>query len=152
MLTSFIQKHGAVLGLSLRLLLGLLFIYASFDKILNPGLFAKAIYNYRMLPLPLLHLAAIVLPWLELFTGLALIVNKYPRTANLLIGAMLVVFTLGIISAMARGLDFNCGCFDLSEQDSNLGARKIVENSLLILSVILLHLTMQIRSRKAIPS
>ncbi|MGA8240229.1 MAG: MauE/DoxX family redox-associated membrane protein [Desulfobacterales bacterium] len=36
--------------LALRLLLGTVFLYASYDKILHPQAFAQAVYNYQILP------------------------------------------------------------------------------------------------------
>ena len=39
-----------------RLILGAVFIYASWDKILNPDDFAKAIGNYHVLPFGLENL------------------------------------------------------------------------------------------------
>ena len=132
------KQYDALLIPVLRILLGALFIYASLDKIWSPGLFAKALSNYRLLPLFLLHPAAIVLPWLELITGLALITNIFPRAANLLAGGMLAVFTLAVLSALLRGLDFNCGCFDLDSTATNIGFLKILQNlGLMVLSILL---------------
>ena len=34
----------------MRLALGAVFLYASYDKILHPAAFAKAVYNYQILP------------------------------------------------------------------------------------------------------
>ncbi len=134
------HKYGQMLGMVLRIGLGLLFIYASLDKIWNPGLFAKSISNYRILPLPLLHISAIILPWLEFLCGLALILNKYPRAANAWIAGLLLVFIMAVISAMSRGLDFNCGCFNVNEATANLGFGKIAENIGLLLCAGFLEL------------
>ena len=117
----------------LQVSLGLLFIYASLDKIWNPGLFAKSISNYRILPISLLHISAIILPWLELICGLALIVNRYQRAAYVIVGSMLIVFILAIASAMARGLDIYCGCFSMDSTESNVGLLKIIQNTGLLL-------------------
>lgn len=136
-MTQHVKKYGLLL---LRVGLGLLFIYASFDKILNPGAFAKSIANYQILPFFLLHLTAIFLPWLELVCGVALIANRFPRGANMLIGLMTVIFTTAILSAMARGLDINCGCFSVINDESNMNATKIIQNLGIILGAILLEL------------
>ncbi|MCF6237562.1 MAG: DoxX family membrane protein [Candidatus Marinimicrobia bacterium] len=122
------SKFGKLLLLLLQMGLGLLFILASLDKIWNPGLFAKAIANYQILPLPLLHITAIILPWIEMLSGLALVFNRYPRAANLIIGSMTLVFTLAIGSAMLRGLDFNCGCFSVTSTETTMGSLKIIQN------------------------
>lgn len=132
-------RYGELFVRIIQIGLGLLFIYASLDKIWNPGLFAKSIANYRILPLFLLHISAIVLPWLELICGIALIVNKYQRAAYTIIGGLLIVFILAILSAMARGLDFNCGCFSVDAEASNLGLRKVIQNVGLFLSILLIE-------------
>jgi uncharacterized membrane protein YphA (DoxX/SURF4 family) len=100
------------LDLLLRFLVGGTFVYASFDKILHPDAFAQGVYNYRLLPVVLLHPLALYLPWLELTAGLALILGLHRRGAALLSGLMLGGFMVAIGAALARGLDISCGCFN----------------------------------------
>ena len=95
-----------------RLFLGGLFIYASFHKIMEPGVFAKNIYGYYLFPEYSINLLAIVLPWLELFSGVALCCGIWPRSSVLLINIMLLGFILAISINLARGIEFDCGCFD----------------------------------------
>ncbi len=99
------------LWLALRLGLGALFIYASLYKIVSPGAFAHQIYNYKILPPWAINPVAIVLPWLQFFCGLALLINRGVRGASVLIFAMLVVFQAAVASALVRGLNISCGCF-----------------------------------------
>lgn len=141
------SRQGKIFVRIIQIGLGLLFIYASLDKIWNPGLFAKSIANYRILPLPLLHISAIVLPWLELICGLALIVNRYQRAAYTLIGGLLLIFIFAILSALARGLDFNCGCFSVDDEASNLGTRKVFQNIGLFVSILLMEYRTRLNSK-----
>jgi uncharacterized membrane protein YphA (DoxX/SURF4 family) len=99
--------------LAIRLILGITFIWASIDKIANPGGFAVSIYNYRMLPHETINFMAIVMPWLELVTGILIIAGVLMRGSALWIGVMLVVFIIALSSALARGLDIDCGCFSV---------------------------------------
>lgn len=99
------------LDLLLRFLVGGTFAYASFDKILHPEAFAQAVYNYRLLPLWLLHPFALVLPWLELVTGVALVAGRARRGAAALVCVLLVMFMAAITVALHRGIDISCGCF-----------------------------------------
>ena len=64
--------------LAARWLLGATFIYASYSKILAPAVFAKIIYGYDLFPAMLINLFAILLPFVELIAGLALIIGFYP--------------------------------------------------------------------------
>lgn len=133
------SKNGELFVRIVQIGLGLLFIYASLDKIWNPGLFAKSISNYRILPLSLLHVSAIVLPWLELVCGIALVINRYQRAAYFIVAGLIMIFILAILSAMARGLDFNCGCFKVEGAESNLGLRKVFQNIGLVFSCALIE-------------
>lgn len=97
--------------LVLRIGLGVLFIYASVYKIISPGAFAHQIYNYKILPPGAINPIAITLPWLQLFCGLCLILNRMAAGASFCILAMLIVFQAALASALVRGLNISCGCF-----------------------------------------
>ena len=100
-----------VLSLAARFVLGATFLYACMDKIIDPGAFAQVIHNYRILPDELVNLAALVLPWLELLLGLALILGMWLPGAAFLCNLLLVVFLGALTFNMIRGLDIQCGCF-----------------------------------------
>ena len=53
----------------LRLIIGGLFVYASLNKLFNQEAFAKAIYNYKLLPSEVVNILAIVLPYIEFFSA-----------------------------------------------------------------------------------
>ncbi|MBW1828888.1 MAG: DoxX family membrane protein [Deltaproteobacteria bacterium] len=89
-----------------RWLLGALFLVACYQKIIEPAHFAKIIYGYYLFPDAAINLIAIILPYVELFSGMALILGIYPRSAALIINAMLLalsgisfVFFLGFRSS-----------------------------------------------------
>jgi len=108
----FLDWRGhALLGLAARLYLGVLFVTASWHKLVLPGSFAIDIATYQIVPLALVNLMAIVLPWVEIATGLMLIVGFRTRAAALLIAGMMVMFTVAIVIALGKGLDMSCGCF-----------------------------------------
>jgi uncharacterized membrane protein YphA (DoxX/SURF4 family) len=94
-----------------RLFLGAVFIYASYDKILHPQAFAQAVYNYRILPDVFVNIAAITLPWLELFTGICLVTGFLIPGAAVLSTLMLCSFAGALVFNQIRGLDISCGCF-----------------------------------------
>ncbi len=125
-------KQSPAVQRLLRVILAGLFIYASLDKIWQPALFAKAIYNYQLLPGMLLHPAAILLPYLELVTGIMLLMNVFPRTNSGIMLGLLILFTLAVIAAVLRGLDIQCGCFALDRSGTRTTFRKIGENLILL--------------------
>jgi len=123
---------------ALRLVLGGVFIYASVYKIAEPADFARSIYNYRMMPEATINLMAIVMPWLELISGILIIIGPLVRGSALLIGLMLLVFIVAISSAIARGLDINCGCFQVGEGGRIVGLETLIEDILMLAAVIVI--------------
>ena len=77
------------LTLLVRLTLGLTFILAALPKIVDPPSLAKTIWAYQLVPAPALNPMALVLPWLELSCGLALVAGTWVRAAALWVGALL---------------------------------------------------------------
>ena len=71
------------------------------------------IYNYRLLPGPLVNGLALLMPWVELLAGLALILGAWRREAAALLGLLLLVFIAAIGINLLRGRAVDCGCFDV---------------------------------------
>ena len=97
-----------------QILLGVVFVVAALPKIADPPAFAHMIYNYRMLPGPLVNGAGLFLPWFELLSGVALVLGLWRRTATAAIGGLLVVFIAAISFNLVRGNPIDCGCFDVA--------------------------------------
>jgi hypothetical protein len=96
-----------------RWVIGVTFVYASYNKILAPAVFAKIFYGYDLFPAVFINLIAIIVPFLELFSGLALIIGIYPRSAALIINNMLLAFITAPSINLIRGHEFDCGCFSI---------------------------------------
>ena len=101
----------AWLALPLRWYLGCVFVLACLHKIAHPGSFAVDVATYGILPLSLVNLTAITLPWVELTAGIMLIVGFKARAAALMVFGMMVMFIAALAIALAQGLDMSCGCF-----------------------------------------
>jgi len=104
-----------------RLLLGVVFIYASYDKILHPQAFALAVYNYQLLPDAFINITALLLPWLELLLGLCLIFSIWLPGAAVTGTGLLFVFLGALIVNQIRGLDIHCGCFSTEVTEGPAG-------------------------------
>jgi len=122
--------------LSFRLILGVVFIYASIDKIAHIDQFARAIYYYHILPGWIVNVMAIVMPWAELFAGICLIVGYYPRGAAALIGIMLVMFLIALSIVYLRGVDISCGCFSVSDRAKSSALNLIWRDLILFVMTI----------------
>ena len=111
--------HNDYLHLTIRFLIGALFLYAAVPDILDTMGFASSIYNYQLFPSSIIGISAAFVPWLEVLVGLALVSGIKIRGASLLISLLVVVFiSLAAISAI-RGLDIDCGCFSGVERKAN---------------------------------
>ncbi len=115
-----------------RLVLGGIFIYASLDKIVHPGEFARIIANYAILPDHLVTLPALVLPWLEMLAGLFLVAGIWRRSSALWLSLLLLFFILALGVNALRGIDVSCGCFSTSAADTE-NAWILIFRDLLIL-------------------
>jgi uncharacterized membrane protein YphA (DoxX/SURF4 family) len=104
------------LTLALRVMVAAVLIYASYDKLLHPRAFADAVDNYRLLPQSLVNLVAIVLPWVELLTGVCLLTGLAPAGGGLLGAVLFAVFLFALVAALARGLNIGCGCFGAGDE------------------------------------
>ena len=98
----------------MQIALGLFFVIAALPKIADPPSFAHMIYNYRIVPSALLTFMALVMPWIELLSGLALVLGIWRGTSRTIIGALLVTFIIAISINLARGNAIDCGCFDVT--------------------------------------
>ncbi len=126
--------------LAFRLILGVMFIYASLDKIAHPEEFAKQIGYYKSLPFGLENTVAIILPWTELIIGLCFLVGIFVDGATLLSILMMIVFILMISQAMLRGIDISCGCFKVTVDGENIGLNTILRDIIfLVMSYVVLN-------------
>jgi len=122
-------------NLSARLLVGLMFISAGLPKILDPKHFVSEIFNYQIIPDLLLNPTAIIIPWIEVVSGIMLIAGVKVKANSAIIGSLLFIFIIMVSSAILRGLEINCGCFG-KEKEVIVNWGKVLENTgLLILMV-----------------
>ena len=98
----------------LRILMGIIFIYAGIGKIISPLDFAQLIDNYRILPTLFVKPLAVMLPWIEIMCGLSLISGYLAKGGMLIIDFLMIIFILAFTANLLRGIDVACGCFSLT--------------------------------------
>lgn len=118
--------------LAARAALGLIFIIAGMEKISGPSAFARAIYDYKIFPEVLINFFAVVIPWLEVVSGLLLVFGILVRENAAIINCLLLMFITLVIISIFRGLNIECGCFGTAS-GSRVGWRKVIENSGLVI-------------------
>jgi uncharacterized membrane protein YphA (DoxX/SURF4 family) len=100
-----------VLALVLRALLGGMFLYAGFAKLMRPASFADEIHRLAVLPDAMVDAAAITLPWFEIWLGAGLISGW--RLAAFALGSvtLCLVFLAVLWHSRLRHLPLECMCF-----------------------------------------
>ena len=132
-----ILSHKYLL-LTIRIIVGFVFIFAAISKAAEPELFARSIANYKLLPIFLINIIAIILPWIELCAGVLLFFGVSVKENSAILSGLLLIFIIAIAISLIRGLDIECGCFGTVD-GAKIGVQKLLENfGLLILGFILI--------------
>ncbi len=103
----------ALVLLLIRLLLGGIFIYSGFSKLIAPvENFVAVIEAYQFLTPEFIRSVAFILPWLELIFGTFLLTGFLTRMSAF----MLALFSATFVGLLARSLILKlpiteCGCF-----------------------------------------
>jgi uncharacterized membrane protein YphA (DoxX/SURF4 family) len=150
-------RHPA-LHWALALVVGGVFLYACWDKILEPRKFAAIVYQYQVIGpsaragfFPA-NLLAVTLPWVELVVGLLLVTGLWRREAAAVAGGMLVMFLAAIGLATAQGVDVaNCGCFSVGEHGRTPGWLLVLQDVALLAACAVLAV-FPVRAPKAVAS
>ena len=100
-----------LIGLLARLILGVVLIVAGALKVTSPTASARAVRAFQILPYDFAGYVGYALPMVEIVVGLLLVAGFLTRASAAVGGLLMLAFIVGIISAWARGLSIDCGCF-----------------------------------------
>lgn len=135
---------GAVL-LVVRLLLGGLFLLAAAVKINSPQSFLEAIQAFRIIDdsrEQIQTLLTFAVPYTEFVLAVCLLAGFWTRAAAGLVTLMLLGFTAGVLSVIARNMSISCGCFgDLTlvcPKGEPMGWCKVGENAAMLAMALVL--------------
>lgn len=92
-----------------RWVVSLIFLAAAVPKLLNVHGFASVIGAYAVLPDIFLLPTAVVLPVVEIFLAVGLLLNRLKSVIG--IGVLLIFFIVLLSYSILQGLDIDCGCF-----------------------------------------
>jgi putative oxidoreductase len=96
-----------------KVFLGVIFLLSSVTKVFETAKFMDSIAGYKIVPQMFLYPMALIIPWVQLVCGLLLMLDVYPKSNAFVLSGLLTVYTIAITSAFIRGIDMDCGCFDL---------------------------------------
>jgi putative oxidoreductase len=111
-----------------RIALGIVVAWAALAKLSDLAAFSAQVHNFRVLPIWSENLVAMTLPWIELVAALSLLLGIQARSGALVATGLLAVFTVAVALAVARGLDFQCGCFGTADA-TRVGWGKLLQNT-----------------------
>jgi putative oxidoreductase len=131
-------RRSPYLAVACRVLLAAIFISFALSKILRPAVFALNTVDYGMMPSWGVNLWALALPWAELVVGLFLVLGIRTRAAATLIGAMNVIFIVGLVYAIFHHLPINCGC--VGEVGEPVNWWKVLKNTGMLVMTIQIFL------------
>ena len=133
-----------------RIILGCIFIYASYDKILSPEEFSKLIENYHITPPSLNNFFALIVPWVEFVVGVCLLFGVFLDGAALLSMVLLIWFIFILSQALIRGINLECGCFnslDLIEKNKDINLKSEMIKRI-IEDVVFLFMSLLVKFRR----
>jgi len=126
-----------------RLILGLVFIFASYHKILDPASFSDNIHNFHLTPASVENIAGLVIPWLELILGVFLIFGVFLEGSTSLTIGLYIFFIIILSQAVIRGIDVHCGCFKTEAgagvADLKMGLIKRIGEDFLLLGMAVIY-------------
>ena len=94
-----------------RVGLAAVFLIAGGLKVADLAEAGRAVNAYRLMSYDTAKVVGAVQPFLEIALGLLLLIGIATRLSAIIAAALMVIFIAGIISAWARGLQIDCGCF-----------------------------------------
>lgn len=114
----------------LRLVLGLIFVYAAYRKLTEPWIvFAAAVDSYSIVPSFWAPWIARTLPWFEGALGMMLIAGVALRASAVASAALLAGFFILMAYSYAIGKTINCGCFGSGDM---LGPTTLARDGVLV--------------------
>ncbi|MCX8101546.1 MAG: methylamine utilization protein MauE [Geminicoccaceae bacterium] len=120
------------------LVLAGIFLPSAWSKLRAIDEVIGVVADYRILPEPLVEPFARALPWLEIATGLLLLLPPTRPFGAVLGAGLLLVFAVAMAVNLARGRrEIDCGCF-LGRQKERIGWPLVARNLLLASAAALL--------------
>jgi uncharacterized membrane protein YphA (DoxX/SURF4 family) len=94
-----------------RLGLAAVWLVAGGLKVGDLAASGRAVNAYQLFPYEVAKVIGAAQPFLEIALGLLLLAGLAVRLSAGISAGLLVIFIAGIVSAWARGLQIDCGCF-----------------------------------------
>ena len=130
------MRHWNQINVLLRIVIGIIFVWASYGKILDPAGFGRIVQNYSILPEILINPVSVILPWVEAVAGILLISGFFVTGASMIINLMMFTFISAFLINIYRGIDVSCGCFSLSVETTKSMYRYLIRDLIILMAGI----------------
>ena len=130
----------------LRMLIGCIFVYAGFIKLVEPVQnFQAAISDLNLIPTHLVPWIARIVPWIELIGGTFLLLGYLPRWSSVTISSLSLVFVFLLGASVLAGKGMKpCGCFGES-------GIKLTTNQMFVLDLLVCMTCLRLYLRNSFP-
>ncbi len=116
--------------------LGMTFFLSGIRKLTSLKQFSYVVYAYEILPRRISTVYAYILPFIEMGTGLLLIIGIFNTYTSLIIIILLLSFIMAISINLFRGRgNIDCGCYGVGSTNIHIGL--IYRNIILIILCII---------------
>jgi putative oxidoreductase len=126
-----------IVRMALSIALGGVFLFGALSKLRHQKSFILTVVEYRILPLKMSKLYALLIPPLELLVALMAITGVALSITAIIMSCLLISFIIAIGVNVIRGRDFDCGCFG-SMKRGQISKKLLVYDGLLLGMAILL--------------
>lgn len=144
------QSVTQIIEISIRVILGAIFIWAGTMKLLDINSFVESVGHFKFTPFdkaPWDMWIGYMLPAFEFLVGTALILGFLLKGAILSTLTLSVSFLIVVVSAHSRGLNYECGCFGKALSFKNTSIHISILAVMVVMSLVLVML--EIRNSKA---
>ena len=117
-----------------RFFIGLTFARAGISKIIGKDRFRLTVKRYEIVPARAEAYVTVIVPWLEVILGGALLAGLSPHLAAILLAVFSLGFMGAVITNLGRGRVFDCGCGVTTARD--IGWGHVASNAALSLSAV----------------
>ena len=110
------------IGFIARFGLAVVWLVSGWQKLADPVTTKQSVAAYELFSRDVSDLIGTALPVVEIALGVMLLAGIFLRATAAVSGIIFAVFIAGIISAWARGLTIDCGCFGGGGYNANVTA------------------------------
>jgi uncharacterized membrane protein YphA (DoxX/SURF4 family) len=141
------MKYVALAG---KVILAFIFLVSGVQKLLYPYDFLSAICTYEIMGPTNCVFTAAILPWVELFVGLAILGKIFPYGSLFIALGLTAIFLTVQVSVIIRGLNITCGCFGPAHSGLIGCSTLLRTGGLFLLTAVLYFTDGKLRKKKCV--